>query len=497
VRDDDLNARADLPRDIRRLAQTGLLSQDDLLLLQRQLGILTTGDLALALEGHVVAHRGIPEELAVRARRALDITHEDVRLTLGRAFETVAPLMDVLRNAPGVTDASVAGSLRRFEPTVRDLRIVVASPDPEGVFRALDAARRVASVRFHGAAGLTATVGTHEIGVKISPPPQYGGALLFNTGSREHLAELQRRADPLGLRFTGDGLRTAGGLASTPTEAEAYALVGLDYIPPELRQGTDEVADAADRALPALIERSHIRGDLHMHTDYSDGRDSLEEMVAGCARLGYEYMAITDHSQNAGASRTVSADDLARQADEIDRLQERHPAMRILKGVEVDILPDGRLDFSDAVLEPLDIVLASLHDRAGHGPDRLLRRYRAAAEHPLVSALTHPANRLVGRYSGYELDFDGLFEIAVRTGTLLEVDGAPSHLDLDGTLARAAMEAGVLLLVDSDCHHARLLELQMALGIGTARRGRIGPPHVTNTRPLNDALAVLRRKRRS
>jgi DNA polymerase (family 10) len=193
----------------------------------------------------------------------------------------------------------------------------------------------------------------------------------------------------------------------------------------------------------------------------------------------------------------VSADDLARQADEIDRLQERHPAMRILKGVEVDILPDGRLDFSDAVLEPLDIVLASLHDRAGHGPDRLLRRYRAAAEHPLVSALTHPANRVVGRYSGYELDFDALFEIAVRTETLLEVDGAPSHLDLDGTLARAAMEAGVLLLVDSDCHHARLLELQMALGIGTARRGRIGPPHVTNTRPLNDALAVLRRKRRS
>jgi DNA polymerase (family 10) len=257
----------------------------------------------------------------------------------------------------------------------------------------------------------------------------------------------------------------------------------------------DEVEDAATGALPTLLERRDVRADLHMHTTYSDGRDTLAAMVATCASLGYEYIAITDHSQSAGASRTVDADDLARQLDEIDRVQERYSSMRILKGIEVDILPDGRLDFPDAVLERLDIVLASLHDRAGHGPDRLLRRYRAAAEHPLVSILTHPANRLVGRFDGYDLDFDALFDLAARTGTLLEVDGAPSHLDLDGSLARRAVEAGVLLAVDSDCHHARLLDRQMDLGVGTARRGRVGGAHVLNTRPLQDALARIRRKR--
>jgi DNA polymerase (family 10) len=278
-------------------------------------------------------------------------------------------------------------------------------------------------------------------------------------------------------------------------ESDAYAALGLPEIPPELRLGTDEVRDAAQGNLPALVEHTHIRGDLHMHTDYSDGRDPLQSMVATCAALGYEYIAITDHSQSAGASRTLSVASLRRQMDDIERLQERYPSMRILKGVEVDILPDGRLDFPDSVLEPLDLVLASLHDRAGHSPDRLLRRYRAAAEHPLVTLLTHPANRLVGRFDGYDLDFDALFDIAVETGTLLEVDGAPSHLDLDGSLAREAVDRGVLISLDSDCHHVRLLERQMRLAVGTARRGRVQSALV-NTRPIDSLLSLLGRKRR-
>ncbi len=488
-------AERELPRDFQRLLQTGLLAPADLVVLHRQLGILTTGDLALALEGHVVAHHGVPEEVAARARRALDATGDDVRLTLGRAFEAVEPLLGILQTLPAVSSASVAGSLRRIEPTVRDLRIVAATREPENLFQALDAVPQFASVRFHGPAGLTVLSGSHEVSVKTAAPEQYGAALLFHTGSREHLARLQQRADAVDVRLTGSGLVSARGASEAPTEDAVYAQLGLAYVPAELRQGTDELEDAAQGALPALLERRDIRGDLHMHTTFSDGRDTLEAMVAACAPLGYEYIAITDHSQSAGASRTVTADDLARQGDEIDRLQERYPAMRILKGAEVDILPDGRLDFPDAVLARLDVVLASLHDRAGHGPDRLLRRYRSAAEHPLVSALTHPANRLVGRYDGYDLDFDALFDIAVRTGTLLEVDGAPSHLDLDGSLVRRAIDAGVVLSVDSDCHHARLLDRQMQLGVGTARRGRATASHVLNTRPLGEVLRRLRSKR--
>jgi DNA polymerase (family 10) len=493
---DESSLLAGLPRDLRRLLRTGLLSSADLRQLQRQLGILTTGDLALALEEHFVAHHGITDDLAARARRALDATHEDLRLTLGRALEIVDPLLRALRDAPGIADFSTAGSLRRVEPTVRDLRVVVACSDADRVVRAIEAPRHFADVRQHGPAGLTAMVGTHEVTLKISPPERFGAALLFHTGSREHLAALQRHADRAGLRLAGDGLRAGSSIRQTPREADVYAALGLPYITPELRQGEDEIEAAARGELPALLERHHVRGDLHMHTNYSDGRDSLEKMVATCAELGYEYIAITDHSEGAAAAKTVTVDELARQSDHIDRVQELYPSLRILKGVEVDILDDGRLDFPDSVLDPLDIVLASLHDAAGQGSADLLRRYRAAAQHPLVSALTHPANRLVGRFDGYDLDYPALFELSVRTGTALEVDGAPSHLDLDGALARLAVEAGVDLLVDSDCHHARLLDRQMLLGVGTARRGRVQPAHVINTRPLPEALARLRAKRR-
>jgi DNA polymerase (family 10) len=487
-------AERDLPRDFRRLLQTTVLSPADLVTLHRQLGILTTGDLALALEGHIVAHHGVSDELADQARRALEATGEDVRLTLGRALDTVEPLLEALQGMPFIADASLAGSLRRIEPTVRDLRIVAGSDDAEQVWRAVDALPGV-SVRYHGEAGLTAVTPGHEVTIKVAQPDDYGGVLLFHTGSREHLALVQEHGEGAGIRLTGDGVTVGGHRSVARTEADAYAAFGLPLIAPELRLGTDEVVDAQRARLPRLVERADIRGDLHMHTDYSDGRDTLEAMVATCAKLGYEYIAITDHSESAGASRTLSVNAMCRQMDEIDRLQERYPSVRIFKGVEVDILPDGRLDFPDSVLEPLDLVLASLHDPAGHSPERLLRRYRAAAEHPLVTILTHPANRLVGRYDGYDLDFDALFDVAVETETLLEVDGAPSHLDLDGALARDAVSRGVMVSLDSDCHHARLLDRQMRLAIGTARRGRVEPAHVVNTRPLDAVIPLLRRKR--
>jgi DNA polymerase (family 10) len=488
-------ARRELPRDFQRLLQTAILSTSDLALLHRQLDILTTGDLALALEGHVVAHHGVPEDVAARARQALDATGDDVRLTLGRAWDAVEPVLQALLAVPVVSDASVAGSLRRVEPSVRDLRIVVATSDPLAVVRGLEEVPLDAKVRFHGGAGLTVMSGSNEVSIKVVPRDQFGGALLFHTGAREHLALLQSHADRAGLRLTTDGLVKGSAAETAESETAAYQRLDLPLIPAELRQGTDEVSRAAGGGLPALIEPGDIRGDLHMHTDGSDGRDTLGTMVETCAALGYEYMAITDHSQSSGASRTLSADDLLRQGEAIDRLQERFPGMRILKGVEVDILPDGRLDFPDSLLERLDVVLASLHDRAGHSPDRLLRRYRAAAEHPLVHVLTHPANRLVGRHDGYDLDYDALFELAVRTNTWLEIDGAPSHLDLDGALARRAIDSGVTVAIDSDCHHARLLRRQMLLGVGTARRGWVEPRHAINTRPLADLQPHLRRKR--
>ena len=232
-----------------------------------------------------------------------------------------------------------------------------------------------------------------------------------------------------------------------------------------------------------------------MHTAYSDGRDSVEAMVRACVDLGYEYMAITDHSPRSSASASLTLESIAAQADEIAQLRERYPQIAILHGCEVDILPDETLDFPDRVLERFDIVLASLHDRAGQGPETLLRRYLAAMRHPLVSIITHPTNRLVPSRPGYDLDYQRLFAAAVETGTMIEIDGGPSHLDLDGVLARQAVAAGTMLVVDSDSHRAEALGRQMEFGLKTARRGWVEARHVMNTRSIADIRSLIAGKR--
>jgi DNA polymerase (family 10) len=219
-------------------------------------------------------------------------------------------------------------------------------------------------------------------------------------------------------------------------------------------------------------------------------------MIGAAAALGYEYVAITDHSEHAAASRTITVDALSRQKDEIDALRGRFPDLTILQGIEVDILADGSLDCPDAVLSRLDIVLASLHEQHGHDRGRLTERCLQAIRHPLVSIITHPANQLVGHRAGYDMDYDRIYAEAAANGTILEIDGAPNHLDLDGDRAQAAVLAGVTVSIDSDCHKASALARQMALGVGTARRGGVTAVQVANTRPLAALRQLLARKRR-
>ena len=218
-------------------------------------------------------------------------------------------------------------------------------------------------------------------------------------------------------------------------------------------------------------------------------------MVAAASALGYEYIAITDHSESARAARTVTLDALERQREEIARLREKYPTLTILHGLEVDIMPDGRLDFPDNVLGTLDIVLASLHEHAGHNARRLTRRCLGAIRHPLVSIITHPGNQIVGRRPAYPLDYDAIYEAAVATGTALEIDGAPAHLDMDGEHARAAVAAGVTVVIDSDCHRAGALGRHMRFGVGTARRGWVEPRHVLNTRSIGEVRQFIEAKR--
>jgi DNA polymerase (family 10) len=279
------------------------------------------------------------------------------------------------------------------------------------------------------------------------------------------------------------------------SEEAVYRHLDLPFIAPELRDGTGEIASAEHGALPNLIAALHIRGDLHMHSTWSDGRDSIAAMVEASQQLGYEYVAITDHSQSAFSSRKLAVTDVVRQRSEIEALRGRSRNIEILHGVEVDILQDGTLDFDDAILERFDIVLASLHDHGGQHPAELTERYLRTMAHPLVNVITHPANRSPALHPGYTLDWDRLFATAAETGTAMEIDGAPGHLDLDGTLARRAAEAGVVLTVDSDCHRADALGRQMRFGLGTARRGWIEPRHVLNAGGVDAVRAFVTAKR--
>lgn len=402
-------------------------------------------------------------------------------LPLGRAFDLLTAVETLIRTVcPDVTDLTPAGETRRFEPLVFTPSIVGRAPDPQAAIDRICAAGGVQAILERTARSAQLSVHNAVVDVRIAGDDDYGTVLVKMTGSAGHLRALAARRPMTTLHGR---------------EEDIYARLGLPWIPPELRHGTGEVEAAAAGRLPALVGRSDIRGDLHMHSTYSDGQDAVERMVAACVALGYEYIAVTDHSENAAASRTVTLDLLARQRDEIQRLRERYPQISILHGTEVDILPDGSLDFPDTVLETLDIVLASLHDRARQDGATLTRRCIRAIQHPLVNVITHPANQLVGRREGYPLDFPAIYEAAAVTGTALEIDGAPSHLDLDGEHARDAVAAGVTVTIDSDCHRASALDRQMRLGIGTARRGWVEPRHVLNTRPLNAVQRFIGAKR--
>ena len=390
------------------------------------------------------------------------------------------------------------GGVRRFAPDIRDVALLAAlSPSHHaGVLERFAGLPMATGVVVRDATMVTVTTVKGPATLHVTPPDRYGAALVWHTGSRGHTDALRTRATRMGFELDGAGLRRLGGpFVATATEEDLYRHLELPYIAPELREHGDEVATAERGDLPTLVSASHIRGDLHMHTTWSDGRDTLEMMAFTAEALGYEYVAITDHSQRAWCSRTLSPADVSRQRDEIQLLRERLAGIEVLHGVEVDIMPDGTLDFDDDLLSGFDIVLASLHDHAGQTDEELTERYLRAIRHPLVNVITHPANRSPAQSPGYDVDFDRLFAAAADTGTALEIDGAPGHLDMDGSLARRAVAAGVTVTIDSDCHRAEALARQMRFGVGTARRGWIEPRHVLNARGVDAVRAFVADKR--
>jgi DNA polymerase (family X) len=494
------SAIADLPADLRWLFESGAVTIEQLTAIYRSRGAMSIADLAAAVgEGALGSVDGVGPDVERAIAAALPLLRASIpRVPLGRATSVVEPFLTMLRATSGIQWAHPAGSLRRGQDTVGDIEIVASCTDPALIVGQLlslgDEGRCL-----HRSERRTYILSDRvQVGIRLPAPENAGADLLYLTGSPAHFALLQTLASERGWRLTAGGLFGPDGqLRPAATEDDIYIALGVACIPPEIRNGDDEVDKAAGGALPTLVRRHDIRGDLHTHTTWSDGRDSIDAMVEACRALGYQYVAITDHSPHSAATRNLTIDGVKRQAEEIAAARDRYPEIAVLHGCEVDILPDGRLDFPDRVLERFDIVLASLHERAGHAPDHLMKRYAGAMRHPLVTLITHPSNRMVPHKRGYELDYDRLFEMAVETRTVVEIDGSPSHLDLDGELARRAIAVGATVAIDSDCHRVEMLDRQMELGLVMARRGWVEARHVLNARPLDEVRALIAAKRAS
>ncbi len=420
------------------------------------------------------------------------------RIVLPRASEIGEALVSGLRALAGAgAHVQLAGSARRQADSVKDIDIVATTTRPATLAKGLgklEQIERVSSASPTGAKARThAGVG---VDLRIAAPAQLGNLLQHFTGSGAHNAALREAAVRGGLHVSEYGIRddATGATDTYASEHEVYERLGLAYIEPELRENRGELEAARAGALPQLIELADIRGDLHSHTIASDGQGTIEEMALAARERHYDYLAITDHSASHGFGNDVSPEQLRRQIELVREADARIEGLRLLAGSEVNILPDGSLDYEDELLGELDWVIASVHTSFGMSEQRMTERMIAAIEHPLVDAIGHPTGRLIERREPYAIDLDAVFAAAARTGTMLEINANPDRRDLSDVHARAAARAGVRIVIDSDAHRTETLA-NMRWGVATARRAWLTTDQIVNTRPWDELITLRKHKR--
>jgi DNA polymerase (family 10) len=461
------------------------------------LGIASLADLEAALAAGRLdgLPRLGPKTIDNMRRGVLAYKGRRRRTPLGEALPIAHAIIAYLAQRTTAADLTYAGSVRRQEPTVGDIDILCTSIDPTTVIAAFTRWERAEAVLAEGETKASIWLaGGLQIDLRVLPAHLYGNLLQHFTGSREHNIQLRELAVRKNLRVSENGIvdLTDGTTTTCRTEEEVYAKIGLPYIPPELRLGIGEIEAAREGTLPALVELGDLRGDFHMHCTWSDGRNTLEAMIAAAAARGYAYHSVSDHSWGR-RGMGLSPADLYAQRDRLRAIGDTY-GIRTLRSSEVDILPDGSLDFDDSVLADLDIVVASVHSALNISRADMTRRLIRACENPYVTIIGHPTGRNVETFAGYEFDYDAVFAAAARTGTALEIDGQPGRLDLPSPLARRAREFGVTFTCDSDAHGAEQLA-NVAYAVGQARRAWLTPSDILNTRDLAGVLAFVCAKR--
>jgi DNA polymerase (family 10) len=495
VEDGEIHAltkrKAEVPAEVATFMRLPGLGPKTARRIWQELGITTAVDLKAAAEAQQLrGHAGIgpgTEEKIAAALAQPKATEGPRRALLGTTLPKLRAVVEVLREHPASVEVSIAGSARRMRETVRDLDIIATATDAQALVDYFCAFNWVVDVAAKGST--KATVVSHDglrFDLRVVPPESYGNLLQHFTGSKHHNVALREDAVRRGFSVSEYSVTEveSGQEHTFATEGEVYRFLGYDWIPPELRENGGELAAARKGELPALVELGDLRGDLHTHTTWSDGKDSLEDMVAAAQARGYAYYAICDHSQR------LRGELLYQQAEQIDALNELLAPFRILKGIEVNIKPDGTLDVAEEDLATRDWVVASVHSRFDHNPTE---RVLAAMESPYVDVIGHPTNRRIATRQPAQIDVERVIEQALETGTFLEINSQPDRLDLTDVHARAAREAGLKLVIDSDGHQIGALDY-VELGVGQARRAWLTKDDVLNTRTWKQ-IEKLRKRR--
>lgn len=489
--------RAEFPEGISTLLDIPGVGPRTAMRLSTELGIQSMNGLeAAVLNGRVASLPRLGDKVAENILHQVQAMRtKERRIPIGEALPVVEEVMGELRGIPGLRNLIPAGSLRRFRETVGDIDLMGTADDREKVLNAFVSLPYAKEVLAKGGTKVSVLVpGDLQIDLRLVDHDSFGSLLQYFTGSKQHNIILRERGHRQKLKLSEYGITDVetGEIEKFTTEEAFYERLGLQFIPPELREGQWEVERAEQNAIPRLVEISDIKGDLHVHTEWSDGDDSIEEIALAARARGYQYIAITDHSGGRGIARGLNEERVRRQIAEIRELNERMDGIRILSGIEVDIRADGTLDLPDELLAELDIVIAAVHSAMKQEEGKMTQRILGAIKNPHVDVLAHPTCRLLGEREPIMADLEAIFRAAAETNTALEINAMPSRLDLKDIHVLRAKDLGVKLIIDTDAHSTSHLDL-IRFGIGVARRGWCEAKHILNTRPLEEVEAFLKR----
>ena len=493
------NLKGEFPDGILTLMDVPGIGPKTALRISTEMGISTVEALEQAiLEGKLATMPRLGKKTAENILRHIrSLRTKDQRIPLGRALSVAEQVIGALKEAcPGIRQIDAAGSLRRWRETIGDVDIMGTADDPAGVIDSFVELPMVEEVLVHGPTkGSVVVHGGLQVDLRMVDDDSYGALIQYFSGSQQHNIRLRDFANKMGLSLNEYGITTVktGQVEKFTDERSFYARLGLQFIPPELREGLWEVEMASRQAIPSLVELEDIRGDLHCHTNESDGRDPLATMVDAARAKGYEYVGITDHSAGRGIANGLSEERLIQHMHDIWALDRSLSDIKVLAGSEVDIRSDGSLDYPDELLAQLDVVVASVHSAMGQEREQMTDRIIKAMHNPHVDIIGHLTCRLLGERDPVEVDVEAIFKAAADTGTALEINASPERLDLKDIHVLRARELGVPLIISTDSHATEHLDF-MRLGVAVARRGWCQAGDILNTRPVAEFLSFLGRK---